>query len=106
MFVKYVLENMTGVCISGGERWLMRRKCMDLLIVQFIVCKPTTYILSVRKLSLMHSMRIHAVEKFITNLDLIYFWCKSELLTYHHSVIFRGDFMLWLEVILVEEKLK
>ena len=44
---------------------------MDLFIVQFIVCKPTTYSLSVRKLSLMHSMRIHAVEKYIINLDLI-----------------------------------
>lgn len=84
----------------------MRRKCMDLLIVQFIVYKPTTYSLSVRKLSLMHSMRIHEVETYIINLDLMYFWCESELLTYPHSVIFRGDFMLWLEVNLVEEKLK
>lgn len=44
-------------------------------------------------------MRIHAVEKYIINLDFIYFRYESELLTYQHSVIFRGDFLLWLEVI-------
>lgn len=53
----------------------------------------------------MHNLR-YITEKHFIHLDFMYFWYESELLTYRHSVIFRGGFMLWLEVVWGRGKLE
>lgn len=50
-------------------------------------------------ISLRHNLRIHAVEKHCRKLRFHLFLVWVELLTYQESVIFKGVFMLWLEVI-------
>lgn len=53
----------------------------------------------------MHNLR-YITEKHFIHLDFMDFWYESELLTYQHSVIFRGGFMLWLELIWGRGKLE
>lgn len=70
----------------------MGRKCLDLLVAEFMNCMLITYSLSIRKLlfPFMHSSRIHTVEKYFISLAFMSFWSECELLTHEHPVTRRG----------------
>lgn len=87
----------------GRKKWLMSRKCLYLL-GKFMDCMSITQTFNLDFFPLMHNLRIHIIENILlTEISCISGMSLNCRLN-QHSVIL--DFMLWLEVIWGEEKLK